>query len=213
MPKPKLSLLGQKFGHLTVVSARGSDGHHTLWEVRCDCGAVAVKVGTDLKKKARFCSHQCPHFASSISQKRATHSMSRHPAFAVWSSMLARCRNPRHQAFKNYGGRGIRVCPEWLTFEAFWNAMGDGYEHGLTLDRINNDAGYSKDNCRWATATTQCRNKRTNVVISTPLGRMTVAEASERFGVGVTTILYRIKSGWPTDKLLLEPNYTNRISP
>lgn len=213
MPKPKLSLLGQKFGHLTVVGARGSDGHHTLWEVRCDCGNASVKIGAELRKKTRFCSHQCPLFAARLRENRATHSMSRHPAFAVWSSMLARCRNPRHRAYKNYGGRGIRVCPEWLTFVEFWDDMGQGYETGLTLDRIDNEAGYSRENCRWTTPETQCRNKRNNVVIPTPAGRMTVAEASERFGIGVTTIFYRIKSGWPADKLLLEPNYTNRISP
>jgi hypothetical protein len=91
--------------------------------------------------------------------------------------------------------------------------MGGSYAPGLSLDRINNDGGYSKENCRWASRKTQCRNKRNNVAIATPVGRMTVAEASERFGVGVTTILYRIKSGWPADKLLIEPNYTNRIQP
>jgi hypothetical protein len=212
MPKPRLSLVGQTFGHLTVLAACGTDGHHSLWEVRCVCGSATVKVGTELRN-ARFCSHRCPLFASAISEKRSTHSMSRPPAFAVWSSMLARCRNSRHRAFKNYGGRGVCVCPEWLNFEPFWGDMGGSYAPGLSLDRINNDGGYSKENCRWASRKTQCRNKRNNVAIATPVGRMTVAEASERFGVGVTTILYRIKSGWPADKLLIEPNYTNRIQP
>lgn len=212
MPKAKLMLLGRKFGHLTVVAARGSDGHHTLWEVRCDCGNAGVKVGTELRN-ARYCSRRCPLFRASLSRTRSTHSMSRHPAFAVWSSMLARCTNPRHRAYGNYGGRGIRVCPEWRTFEGFWNDMGDGYEPDLTLDRINNDAGYSRENCRWATRTAQCRNKRNNVRIPTPLGRMTVAEASERFGVGRSTIFYRISRGWPERMLLIAPDPNNRISP
>lgn len=213
MPKPKLSLIGGKFGHLTVVGARGSDGHHTLWEVRCDCGNVSVKVGSDLKRKSRFCSRQCPLFAARLRNDRVTHSMSRHPAFAVWSSMMSRCGNPRHRAYKNYGGRGIGVCPEWRTFEAFWNDMGQGYEPGLTLDRIDNNAGYSKENCRWASRKTQCRNKRNNVVITTPAGRMTVAEASDRFGIGRSTIFYRIRRGWPEHMLMINPNFTNRITP
>jgi hypothetical protein len=213
MPKPKLSLVGQKFGHLTVVAAEGSDGHHTLWKVRCDCGTLAVKVGTDIKKNARFCSHGCPLFRATMSLGRSIHSMSRHPAFAVWRSMLARCGNPNHRAFKNYGGRGIHVCPQWQTFVGFWNDMGVGYEPGLSIDRIDNDAGYSKENCRWTTPKTQCRNKRNNVVIPTPLGRMTVAEASDRFGIGRSTIFYRISRGWPGSQILKAPKFNNRILP
>ena len=211
MPKPKLSLLGQRFGHLTVIRARGSDGHHTLWEVRCDCGGVSVKVGAELRKKTRFCSHKCPLLVTRLRNERTTHSMSRHPVFAVWRSMLSRCGNPKHRAYKNYGGRGIGVCSRWMTFEVFWDDMRQGYKPGLTLDRVDNDAGYSKENCRWATHKTQARNRRNNVVIATPAGRMTAAEASDLFGIRRSTIFYRIRRGWPEHLLLIKPNPTNRI--
>jgi hypothetical protein len=211
MPRARLNLSGQKFGHLQVIAACGSNGQHSLWEVRCDCGSKTLKIGKELRN-GRYCSHRCPLFLASMSRKRATHSMSRHPVFAVWRSMLARCRNPRHRAYRNYGGRGIGVCPEWTSFEAFWRDMKGGYEPGLTLDRIDNDSGYSKENCRWTTPRAQCRNKRNNVVITTPGGRMTVAEASDRFGVGRTTIFYRISRGWPERMLLINPNFTNRIT-
>jgi len=212
MAKPKLNLFGQKFGHMLVIGDCGSDGHHTLWKVRCDCGRVVVKVGVEIKS-GKFCCHECPFCRESIGAHNATHAMSRHPAYAVWRSMLARCNRPGHPAFKNYGGRGISVCDAWMRFETFWGDMRDDYVPGLTLDRIDNNAGYSRENCRWASWTTQCRNKRGNVLIPTPLGRMTVAEASERFGVRRTTIFYRIQNDWPADKLLVEPAFTNRISP
>lgn len=210
MPKPRLSLVGQRFGNLTVIADRGTNGHHSLWEVCCDCGNISVKLGTEIRS-GKYCSHGCPYYRANLRGQRATHAMSRHPAYAVWRSMLARCTNPKHHAFKNYGGRGIGVCEEWLRFDAFWSDMSADYAAGLSLDRTDNDGGYCRDNCRWVSPKTQNRNKQGNVIIPTPFGRMTVAEASERFGIGSNTILYRIKNGWPADKLLLEPNYTNRI--
>lgn len=210
MPKPKLTLVGQKFGHQLVIDDCGSDGHHTLWKVRCDCGHIAVKVGVEIKS-GRYCSPECSFFRRSLSVRRATHAMSRHPAYAVWRSMLARCNRPSHRAFKNYGGRGIDVCDAWESFETFWSDMCAGYAPGLTLDRIDNNAGYFPGNCRWASRTTQARNKRGNVFIHTPLGRMTVAEAADRFGLGRSTVFYRIQHGWPTDKLLMEAAPTNRV--
>ena len=147
-----------------------------------------------------------------LSEAQKTHGMSKHPAYAVWRSMCDRCRLPTHQAWKNYGARGIKVCPEWEgSFENFWADMGAAYKKGLTLERIDVNKGYSKENCTWATMKSQARNKRKNVRINTPWGLVTVAEASERSGVGVTTILYRIKAGVPERLLLTKPDVRNRF--
>lgn len=78
----------------------------------------------------------------------------------VWRSMKQRCQNKRNHAYADYGGRGITLCDEWQSFEAFYRDMGPSYKEGLELDRINNDLGYSKDNCRWTTRSTQNRNQR-----------------------------------------------------
>lgn len=85
--------------------------------------------------------------------------MSNHPLYSTWKNMRQRCNNPNRPDFKNYGGRGIKVCEEWNSFLQFCEDMGVKPE-GTSLDRINNDNGYSKDNCRWATRTEQNRNSR-----------------------------------------------------
>ncbi len=94
------------------------------------------------------------------------------------------------------------MCKEWKHFETFAADMLPTYERGLTLERIDNDQGYSQGNCRWATRREQANNVRANVRIPTPWGEMTVAEASRRTGVKQTTIHYRVKHGWPSDELL-----------
>jgi hypothetical protein len=85
--------------------------------------------------------------------------MSRTPTYNTWMTMKARCTQPRHVGFKNYGGRGITYCPEWEAFEGFFADMGVRPE-GTSLDRINNDGNYEPGNCRWATSKEQAANRR-----------------------------------------------------
>jgi hypothetical protein len=88
------------------------------------------------------------------------HGMYGTKTYNTWHSMKKRCKNKSEASFKHYGERGITVCEKWLTFEGFYEDMGDRPD-GMTLDRIDNNKGYFKDNCRWASKTTQSSNKRT----------------------------------------------------
>jgi hypothetical protein len=160
---------------------------------------------TELKKQqARGVTASCGCMRlQTISRKATQHAMSKHPAYAVWRSMLARCENPRHRAFKNYGARGIGVCASWRdSFAGFWADMGPTYREGMTLERRENELGYSPENCTWATPKAQANNTRTVHRLATPLGVMSALEAANRFGVKYSTLQYRLTHGWELRRAL-----------
>ena len=209
-------ITGLSVGYLTVLRYHGSDGKSSLWEARCQCGNITVQVASDLQKWAKrgaLTSCGCLRRAS-IGKRNSKHGMSHHPAYAVWRSMLDRCRLPSHQAYRNYGGRGIQVCEAWQeSFDNFWSVMGSSYRKGGTLERLDNSLGYSPENCAWRTMRAQCNNKRGNHVLETPAGRMTLTEAAQHYGIGRSTLHYRVANGWElAQALTLIPNVRNRKS-
>lgn len=199
-------LTGQRFGMLTAIRPSHSDGKHWHWEFQCDCGNTTVKSGKGVTKYVKKgLTPNCGCLQKKLNRENSTkHGMSAHPAYWVWRSMRDRCRLPTHQAWKNYGGRGITVCERWdQSFEAFWEDVGPTYEPGLTLDRINNDEGYTPENCRWVSCKAQARNRRTSLEIDVPA-------LAKRTGISKSTLYYRLKHGWTVDELLKTPAYDNR---
>ena len=91
---------------------------------------------------------------------KITHGLYGHPIYNIWSGMTNRANNSNHHAYKNYGGRGISICDRWNNIENFIADMYPSYKNGLSIDRIDNDKGYFKDNCRWVTCDIQARNTR-----------------------------------------------------
>lgn len=208
-------LTGLSVGYLTARHYAGSDGRRSLWQVDCACGnTIRMQASEFLALTRRGIKAPCGcRRKESIGEKNKKHGMSYHAAYAVYRSMLDRCRLPTHQAWANYGGRGIKVCARWQeSFANFWADMGNTYEKGLTIDRIDNNGNYEKDNCRWVSAKRQARNKRSNIIINTPWGRMTAAEAADRAGVNRTTVYYRLSVGMPDSLVLLAPGALPRCS-
>lgn len=120
----------------------------------------------------------------------------RTPTFYSWAAMRERCTNKNHQRYPYYGGRGIRVCERWL--HSFTNFLADMGERppGTTLDRIDSDGDYCKENCRWRTRVGQCRNKRSNITVEYQGRSMCLTEACDLAGADYMLVRKRLKKGW-----------------
>ena len=201
-------LSGQTFGVLKALRSVGSNGRKMKWEFLCQCGNRTVKEGAEVTKAAkRGQTPNCGCLTKAFQRRPKSHGMSRHPLYHVWRSMLARCTRPSHPAWRNYGGRGITCCARWQHFENFFADMGCGYRTGLTLDRINNEKGYYKTNCRWATCKVNSRNSRASVIPGWALDK------ADSLGIGRTTLHYRLAHGWPVEKACsTPPSPTNRCT-
>ncbi len=157
---------GLRFGRLVVLKKAQSavHGRSSKWLCFCDCGNAKV-VGIDLLRSGNTRSCGCLH-RELMSKHFTKHGQSHTPEYHAWHDMLRRCYNQKNKHYKDYGGRGIKVCQRWRdSFEEFFADMGHRPE-GLTLERTNNELGYMPGNCEWATPLQQAHNRRDN----NPLG-------------------------------------------
>lgn len=127
------------------------------------------------------------------------------PLYAIWNGMMARCYNEKHEAYANYGGRGITVCERWKNYDNFVADMGARPSPQHTIDRINNDMGYELSNCRWATRKEQNRNRSDNTLITYKGETLTVTEWAERLGIASNTMFNRLSRWKDLEKVM---NYT-----
>lgn len=203
-----IDLTGQRLGRLVVVERMGTaQSGHALWLCKCDCGTSHIASSNQLRCGTQSCG--CLQKERAIFAAKKRKGVQYHKKYDIgkdnyrlhqcYKDMINRCYKVNNKNYKNYGFRGIKVCPEWLNdFYSFrdW-ALANGYADNLTLDRINVDKNYEPSNCRWASSKAQNNNRRNNVVVTYNGETMTLHELSERYpDVGYKTLWARINAGW-----------------
>lgn len=188
-----IDLTGRRFGKLLVIERAGTvtqgTARRALWRAQCDCGKQAVTDGYSLRSGR---TKSCGCLTTS------THGMFGTREYQAWTAMKQRCTNPNVKNYRDYGGRGITVCPRWCdSFEAFLEDMGPRPSPTHSLDREDNAGNYEPGNCRWATREQQARNTRASKLTEQDVdciqklhatGIFSQQELGVAFGVSASTI-------------------------
>lgn len=193
-------LTGRKFGRLTVVGLQDTGTRKTYWICQCDCGNLKL-VRSDSLQCGAIKSCGCMKKEQDSKNLMASEAKKKYMQtgekvggtrlYSIWQGMKSRCYNEHDARYDRYGGRGITICDKWkYDFIAFkrW-AEAHGYADNLTIDRVDNDLGYSPDNCRWATNEEQCRNRSTNIKIKIGNSTRTLMEWCDIFQVDYKTVV------------------------
>jgi len=188
-----IDISGKTFNKITVISRANPRYGKTYWNCVCHCGKHFEARGVRLKNGS----------TTSCGCHKTTHGMSNTPTYHSWENMVQRATNP-NKSFDYYIGRGIGICDSWMDFNVFLSDMGVRPE-GKTIDRIDNNSGYSKDNCRWATPFEQMNNRRDTIFITYLGVKQSVGYWSKESGISISAIRSRLNLGWTAEKILTTP--------
>lgn len=209
----KRNIIGQKFGNLTVLADAPNKYGRTASLCICKCGKKVVFTNLSIiQGNAKTCGcgrKENMKWRPNLNVGRTTHGLFRHPVYSIFQGMKDRCYNKNSQDYKYYGGRGIKICPEWLRGVEFFHtwAINNGWVKGLTIERLDNNKGYNPENCIWATRQVQGRNTRRVIRLTFNGETNCISEWAEKTSIGLTpkVIKGRINLGWPTEKILTTP--------
>ena len=202
-----VDLTGQRFGRLVVIKkAEHQKKGKTRWLCRCDCGRYTEVITHSLKRGAtKSCG--CLRQETIYSYNHRLGNRNSERLYQIWKGMKQRTTDKNATNFKNYGGRGITMCVEWLQdYEKFkqW-AIDSGYQDGLSIERIDNMRGYCPDNCKWADRNEQNNSKRNNRVIEYYGMKRTISQWAKYLHIGESVLRDRLNRGWTIDKALSTP--------
>jgi hypothetical protein len=205
-------MINKKFNRLLVLSKSDIRKDNRIsWNCVCDCGNKKTVTGKSLrsgntkscgclqKEKARL---SITKFTRENDSPSTKHGMTHTRIYQCWKNIKARCDRKNHIHYKHYGGRGITYDKNWKTFEGFYEDMHNGYTEHLTIDRIDYNGNYTKQNCRWATNREQSLNRRSNNIIEFMGKSMTVQEWSEHLDIPRTRLNNRIRAGYTAKDIL-----------
>lgn len=208
-----IDLTGQRFGRLIALKCIGKNKfRYRLWECECDCGNIAIVTSYNLMHSRTI---SCGCYRIENTKKQSTkHNLRHTDLYVLFGGMKHRCYDKNAVNYKNYGGRGITICNEWLNnFKAFYDwSMLNGYKKGLTIDRIDNNGNYEPSNCRWVTREVQNNNKRTCNYLTYNGETHTIKEWSVIKGLDYRCLQQRITVlKWDIEKALNKPNKKDYI--
>ena len=205
LPERAENLTGMRFGMLAVIRfdrrERFPGSSRIFWLCKCDCGNVtSVPTATLKNGSTRSC-------GCGVAIAARTHGFARkgpqiHPLYRAFQAMRQRCKQTSGEVYERYAARGITVDPRWTTFEEFYKDMGPSWKRGLSLGRIDNDKGYSPENCRWETAHQQNANRRGLHKLTFRGETLTLMDWSRKLGLGYACMLLRIKKGLSVEEIL-----------
>lgn len=198
------ALTGQVFGHWTVLGDATPLHGNVMVLCRCTCGTERpVRRSRMIAGGSKHCGCQSLKRATAAATK---HNMSHSKEYRAWMSIKSRTLNPNCAGYIDYGARGITICEEWRnSFDVFLRDMGPAPSKSHSIDRRNNNLGYSKENCRWATAKEQQRNRRVNVLITFAGATRSISEWEEMLGVHPGSLRDRFRNGWSIERAMTTP--------
>ncbi len=204
--------VGEKFGRWTIIQDLGTIRDKWAFKsaviVKCECGNVKQIFYSLLRYGvSRSCGcYRKEWAANSIKNREHKHNLSKHPLYQIWRGMKCRCLNKQDKAYKDYGGRGITICDEWVNdFKSFYDwAINNGWEKGLINDRRDNNKGYGPDNCRFVDDPTSLRNTRRTVIIEYNGVKKCRTDWAKEIGIEPNSLKKRIKK-WGIEKALTTP--------
>ena len=189
--------VGQRINKLIIIEELQEKDKfgNKLWLCKCDCGNSKIYTTSNLK------------VVKGCGKCRGTHKSSKTKLYKTYQRIKNRCYRKNFPHYNLYGGRGIKMCDEWLNdFETFkkW-AINNGYKEGLSIDRINVDGNYEPNNCRWITMFEQASNKRTNVYYTINGQTKTQTEWCRYYNISKNNVRRRLDIGWDIMKALTTP--------
>lgn len=201
-----IDITGNRYGMLTVICRDENRPRGVVtWKCKCDCGNVKTVIGRNLKSGQV---KSCGCMRVMLAKNTATHHMTGTRLYRIWSMIKARCCRKSLPAYKEYGGRGIKMCDEWKkSFENFMEwAFANGYEENLTIDRIDFNGDYCPENCRWVPFSEQALNRRSNIRIEYNGEVHCLSEWCKIYGKNYYRVHDRMyKKKWNFERAMFEP--------